>query len=259
MLINRIITALIGIPLVIATVFSGELFALALLVVAILALNEWLILTKNIYRSYPLAAFTSMLGIILSAYYGNFGAMFTALILSLFFTLIVMLRYYPDVDIGGLMLSYFGAVYSGIAISSVYLLRQQWGVWAVVGLLTLIWVTDSGAYFIGRTWGNRKLAPQISPKKTWGGFFGGLGSALAVGMVFTSLWQISLLHMFFLSLLISLAGQLGDLIESALKRSAGVKDSGNLLPGHGGMLDRIDSLLMAAPIAYIFLYWLIID
>jgi phosphatidate cytidylyltransferase len=114
----------------------------------------------------------------------------------------------------------------------------------------VIWATDSGAYFVGRAIGKRKLWPEISPNKTVEGSVGGVVCALAVGIVFQAIIPISdsLLMVIIIAILLSIFGQLGDLVESALKRHYSVKDSGTLLPGHGGILDRFDSLLFVLPI-----------
>ncbi len=261
MLIHRVLTALVGIPLVIGVVyFGGMAFLIVTLAVTILVQSEWLMLVENISRrSYPLPGYIVMLGILLAAYLGNIAAIFTVVVLSVIALLLFVIRYFPDLNWTGILLSYTGALYIGISMATVYLLRKQWGFWPVFSLLVVIWVTDSGAYFIGKKWGRKRFVPGISPQKTWMGVFGGLATAAIAGLILSSFWIIKPLDMFFLSLLVSFAGQMGDLAESVLKRSAGVKDSGKLLPGHGGIFDRMDSLLMAAPIAYIFLYWLIID
>ncbi|MBS4177090.1 phosphatidate cytidylyltransferase [Lederbergia citrea] len=116
--------------------------------------------------------------------------------------------------------------------------------------LFVVWVTDSGAYFIGRKFGKRKLWPDISPNKTVEGFFGGIISALAVAVLFAlfSDIQISFVKLILMTIILSIFGQMGDLAESALKRHYGVKDSGNLFPGHGGILDRCDSWLFVLPL-----------
>ncbi|WP_416150917.1 phosphatidate cytidylyltransferase [Salipaludibacillus sp. HK11] len=120
-------------------------------------------------------------------------------------------------------------------------------------IIVLVWSTDSGAYFAGRAFGKRKLWPEISPKKTIEGSIGGTGLAILIGSVyvmfipiFTS-WLTTALFM----VVVSLTGQLGDLVESALKRHYAVKDSGHVLPGHGGILDRFDSLIFVMPIIYL--------
>lgn len=260
MLLQRTLTALIGIPVVLGAVYLGAASFFALIAaVALIAMREWLLLNDKISSSYPLLGYLVLAGMLLAAYFVNVALFLTAIILSILILFLFITYYYPRVDLPGILLSYVGALYIGIAITSVYFLRQQWGIWPVVTLLLLNWGTDSGAYFVGKSLGKRKFAPSISPKKTWEGFFGGLAVSVLVGLFISYFWDIGIIHIISLSLLISFAGQMGDLTESVFKRSAGVKDSGNIIPGHGGMLDRMDSLLMAAPVAYIFLYWLIID
>jgi len=124
------------------------------------------------------------------------------------------------------------------------------GPMTVLFLLILIWVADSGAYFSGRRWGNRKLAPVISPGKTWEGVYGAMAGAVICGIMLAWYWsdQEDALWLVPVCVLTVLLSVVGDLFESLLKRRVGMKDSGNLLPGHGGVLDRVDSLTAAAPI-----------
>lgn len=121
-------------------------------------------------------------------------------------------------------------------------------------ILLLVWSTDSGAYFAGRSFGKHKLWPEISPKKTIEGSLGGIVLAFIVGMIFISFIPVftSTLTAVLCILVVSVAGQLGDLVESAFKRHYEVKDSGHVLPGHGGILDRFDSLIFVMPILYLF-------
>jgi len=123
--------------------------------------------------------------------------------------------------------------------------------------LTLVWAGDTAAYFAGRGFGKFKMAPQLSPGKTWEGAVANLLAALLVAALFGYWMRLSPAHMLAMGVAGSVAGQLGDLFESALKRSAGVKDSGTLLPGHGGMLDRIDALIFAAPAVWYYFEWIV--
>lgn len=136
------------------------------------------------------------------------------------------------------------------------------GAWVVLSVLAVIWAGDSAAYFGGRAWGRRKCAPAISPNKTWEGVVCGLASSALLGGIVWGMvllpaapgpagWGFGLLF----GVLVGAAGQIGDLVESAMKRELGVKDFGTLLPGHGGVLDRFDSLLFAAPAAYALLVY----
>jgi phosphatidate cytidylyltransferase len=124
-------------------------------------------------------------------------------------------------------------------------LRDTHGAEMVFWLVASVVVTDIGAYFVGKKFGKRKLVPSISPNKTWEGAGGGLLCALVVGALFGNIFG---------SLVISVLSMAGDLLESKIKRIFGVKDSGNLIPGHGGILDRVDGFLLAAPAAALMLY-----
>jgi phosphatidate cytidylyltransferase len=119
--------------------------------------------------------------------------------------------------------------------------------------LVVTWAADTVAYFAGRAFGKHPLAPRISPKKTWEGSIAGLAGSLAVGYAFHFWLTIPLGHLLAMAFVGNIAGQMGDLLESACKRSAGVKDSGGLLPGHGGILDRIDALILCIPVIWYYL------
>ncbi len=144
-----------------------------------------------------------------------------------------------------------GLVTLWICSHSVIYLHYVYGGWVLLYMLTLVWLADIGAYFTGRRFGKRKLAPAISPGKTWEGVYGGIFVTLVWMLLIY--WLTDILHLGLLPFLligistvvISIAG---DLFESILKREAGVKDSSNLLPGHGGILDRIDSVIAASPV-----------
>lgn len=148
---------------------------------------------------------------------------------------------------------------------------QPWGRWPAFGwlflVLALVWINDSAAYLVGRRWGRRPFFPTLSPKKTWEGAAGGLfGCALAAAGLATlgagplpvapGGAPLAVVTATLLGMAVAIAGSAGDLLESFMKRQAGVKDSGSLIPGHGGILDRVDSLLWAAPTAYLLLHWL---
>ncbi len=149
----------------------------------------------------------------------------------------------------------FGVVYIGLTLGHLLLIRaREDGVFLIFFLLLVTWGGDTGAYTAGKTLGRTKLAPVISPNKTVEGFFGGLALGTALALVARS-WFLPAFTVgdcVVLGLLLSGIGALGDLAESALKRSAGVKDSGRVIPGHGGILDRVDSLLFTAPLFYYY-------
>ena len=122
--------------------------------------------------------------------------------------------------------------------------------------LVITWVGDSAAYFVGRSIGKHALAPRLSPKKTWEGTVASFLGALIVAVIFARFMTVPLPHLLGMAAVGNVAGQVGDLLESAYKRSSGSKDSGSLLPGHGGVLDRIDALILAIPV--VWYYWILI-
>ncbi len=122
--------------------------------------------------------------------------------------------------------------------------------------MVIVWVGDTAAYFVGRSFGKYKLAPHLSPNKTWEGTAASLVGSLIVALVFARFMTVPLGHLLGMAAVGNVAGQVGDLLESAYKRSAGIKDSGSLLPGHGGVLDRIDALILAIPV--VWYYWVLI-
>jgi len=122
--------------------------------------------------------------------------------------------------------------------------------------LVVVWVSDTAAYFVGKSIGKHALAPRLSPNKTWEGTVAGFIGSLLVALVFARWLTVPLVHLLGMAAAGNVAGQVGDLLESAYKRSAGVKDSGSLLPGHGGVLDRIDALILAIPVVYYYWIWM---
>jgi phosphatidate cytidylyltransferase len=157
-----------------------------------------------------------------------------------------------------------GIIYPTLFISFIFDLRLDPGFhpvnafWLTLGTFILVWVTDMAAYFTGKTIGRTPLAPTVSPKKTWEGAVGGLVGALAVAIVLklTVLEALAWIDMLVVALLCGAVGQLGDLAQSKFKRAVDMKDSGALIPGHGGVLDRFDALILVAPLVYIYLRYL---
>lgn len=154
-----------------------------------------------------------------------------------------------------------GPLYVGLPLALLAIVRRDQGAsgpgWVLLTLM-LSWLADTGGYFAGRAFGKTKLYPAVSPKKTREGFYGALAGAVS-GALLAHFWYLPVLplaHAVPLALVGGALGQLGDLAESLLKRSTGIKDSGAIVPGHGGMLDRIDALLVATVIVYLYTAWL---
>jgi phosphatidate cytidylyltransferase len=267
---KRILTALVLIPLVLLLVFLWPswpyLFTLGVAGVAALAGWEYLGLAERGGAKPPRVA---VVAAILVLFAGNFaypdqtGPVFGGLSLSL----LVYCAFRSPVErvMADASASIFCLLYVGLTLIALPALREQTnGPSLVAFLLCVVWAGDIFALYVGRAWGRLKLAPALSPNKTWEGALGSLaGSLLAAGgllgleHLFTTQWDKvwlsypeNLWYWMGLAVLVNVAAQVGDLVESALKRSAGVKDSGSLLPGHGGVLDRIDALLFAAPVLW---------
>lgn len=176
--------------------------------------------------------------------------MVLGLVLLLFWTVVTKNRFtYEDASF------YFvSAVYLVIGFSSFALVRlSEDGLSKVLLILFMIWATDSGAYFTGKAIGRAKLWPSISPNKTIEGAVGGIVSAVILGIIFVFIDPIlPILEVMILAIVVAVVGQLGDLVQSAYKRQFGVKDSGHLLPGHGGILDRFDSMIAVFTVIWVF-------
>ena len=253
---------MIGIPLGLAIIYQGGwLFLILILVLSLLGLKELgAILTKlNMPVVIPLAvpaALLAVLGFSLTSWW-LVSLSFTLLIISI---IIVLLTDYPRMSIMYLAGTLFSVIYIvwifGFAVG---VRSLDNGFILMVFLLLIIWGTDSGAYFAGYFFGKNPLAPQLSPKKTIEGSIGGLLVSVALGIIGSFMIELSFLTAIITAVLISLAAQIGDLFESMLKRTAGIKDSGNIIPGHGGILDRFDSFFISVALFYLIVQLVIND
>ncbi|MCL4402536.1 MAG: phosphatidate cytidylyltransferase [Acidobacteria bacterium] len=250
---KRIFTSLILIPLVLYVVLWGHfwlLFAVTALV-AVICYREY----SGIVASYGFGALGPLgyaAGLFLLLIQGDAGLLLTALALL---ALVLAMR---AEDLAKALpwasLLVLGVVYVFGSWKFAILLRNQSPYWLLYGL-ALSWVGDIAAYYVGRTWGKHRLAPRISPGKSWEGSVASVCGSVLFGFFFLQgvLPHVPMAHAIGLSVGANIAGQFGDLAESAMKRGAGVKDSGTLLPGHGGLLDRVDSTLFVLPLVYLYL------
>ncbi|MBT2735531.1 phosphatidate cytidylyltransferase [Neobacillus sp. B4I6] len=189
-----------------------------------------------------------------SFYYSKIEICIALILLLLTYTVITKNQFtFEDVSF-----SILSAIYVGIGFYFFFETRQDGGLVYILYSLFMIWATDSGAYFIGKALGKTKLWPEISPNKTVEGSIGGIACAVVVAVIFVLLSNINvgLLTLMGITIVLSVFGQIGDLVESAFKRHFNVKDSGTILPGHGGILDRFDSLLFVWPLLHFFHLWL---
>lgn len=280
MLSQRLLAAAVLIPLVIICLFFVpiSMYVVIMLVVLMLAAWEWtqfLHFIEKKHKYYFVGTFILLIAIIyyLSVLTGDVEKV-TKLILLLsvawwLIALLLVVSYPTLVSIWGksviirLLFALFTLVPFFMGMLQLrqvnYQGNQYQGAFLVLYVLVLVWATDSGAYFVGKLYGKHKLAPAVSPGKTLEGFLGGLFTSLIICICvnYSQFFDISFYNLFISSILAILASVLGDLTESMFKREAKIKDSGHLIPGHGGILDRIDSLTSAIPIFAAFTLYLI--
>jgi len=254
MLTQRILTAVVGLPILLGALFYGGA-AWRLLVALIIVLGLWEFASMGgpgVYLDYLAVSGLSFLAVTYSGVDG------TKLLLWLALQLIYYLlrASFSGMHNFAAAANLLGVVYVSGLYSFLILVREQFGVsWALFGFL-VTWATDTGAYFGGVKYGRLKLCPQISPNKSVEGALFGLLGGVVGGVVYALVTGKPLLQLAAFALMLSLCGQLGDLVESAFKRERAVKDSGSILPGHGGILDRFDSLAFVFPVLYAMLVWL---
>ena len=255
-LLSRVVVVVVALPAVLALVWLGGwwLFALAA-IAAVLALHEYARLVRRL-RPLVLAAYLGVVAMLAGAAAGGATWLLAGTLLTLGVTVVLHLlaetRPPATVAMGSTLL---GATWIGLGLGHVILLRDipEHGDLAVFTVLLAVWASETFAFFAGRLVGRHKLAPVTSPGKTWEGLVAGSAAAVAVAFfalyedreTFLTIWQALVLGG-----VVAVSGTLGDLFESALKRDMQVKDTGRLLAGHGGMLDRIDALLFAAPACF---------
>ena len=294
-MLKRIATAVVLIPIVVLLVLRAPvpLLAAVTAVIALLTIHEFLKLTES-YGVQPVRLptyiFVGLFFLLLAANSGQekpllstaifiYALGFASAIAPFLFLTIAMRRTELSTGYPAAAASVFSFTYIALPLGMLVQLRQQWaGAFFLLYLLLVVWAGDIFAYFVGKSIGRHLMAPRISPKKTWEGAVASLVASVAVGVLLfqyatplsSAMLQAGLIQrrdglfgleqpamgpILLLTIALNLAAQLGDLVESLIKRGAGVKDSGAMLPGHGGMLDRIDALLFAAPVLWYYAAW----
>lgn len=266
----RLLTALVLLPSVLALVWVPQLEVLFVGFIGLLVavgLNEFFAMTKaKGIETWSLPAM--VFGVLMVfASYQSMALLNTTLVVGIVVVAWTqVLR--SQVSLTALSVSTWGLFYVGWMPAHFVMIHAEAGALGatlVSLLIAIVALSDTGAYFVGKSIGKHKLAPTVSPKKTWEGAIGGVVAAVlgmtvawyldhhvtAIPMPGWALWQYALV-----GAVLAIAGQIGDLVESMMKRDAGVKDSGNILPGHGGVLDRCDGFLFAGPLMYYMLAWL---
>ena len=270
----RVLTAVIGIPIAVYIINYGFwLFAAAIMILAVIAWHEFfkMMQAKAINIQYS----SGLIGIMLAtacAWLGNAQELVMVILAVVLFILAQTIFLHEKFGVTEAAFTILGTMYISLPFAHLLLLRyteQSDYIHTAVGNLSAgavylwlafvgTWASDTLAYFVGSLLGRHKLCPAVSPGKTVEGAAGGLLGSIA-GVVFWG-WvcELPLVHMAFLGALIGVAAPIGDLTESVLKRFTGVKDSGNILPGHGGILDRFDAIMFSAPVVYYYLKTFII-
>lgn len=270
---QRLLTALIAMPLALAALFLlPPVWFLAFVILFLeIAVWEYLVIVRPRAPQAPLRALLVLvplaavgLSVSMIEHTGAFVAeehlLAGAVLLSVGVGSLVLLARTPlEQVIPALGILCFGVPYFAAPMAAVHHLQRA-DPWLVFLLLAIVWLGDTGAYYVGRRLGRHKMAPVVSPNKTWEGAVAGLVVSLLSAAAW-SVWRLDRLDLALLGVaaLTAVAAQIGDLMESLIKRGAGVKDSGQLLPGHGGMLDRMDALLFAAPVMLLGLWLLRVD
>jgi phosphatidate cytidylyltransferase len=281
MTLTRVLTAVVLMPVVIAIVLftSTTVVSIAVAVITILALREFFALGDAIgHRAFRLwtvfcallVIYVQLIHVLWLIYFGEGRYSFLGdylpsdaptvtpllFLFALGLAIIVLFTHRPLVEM---------LPAAGISSSALFLIVfplscavrvhgiRTLGPRLLLFALAIIWASDTVAYFVGRAIGKHPLAPHISPKKTWEGSVAGMLGSLLTAVAFHFWLPIPLRHLLVMAVLGNIAGQIGDLLESACKRSAGVKDSGGLLPGHGGVLDRIDAIIFCIPVIWYYL------
>jgi phosphatidate cytidylyltransferase len=294
-LLKRIATAVVLIPIVLALILRAPLPVLAVVaaLVALLTIYEFFKLTES-YGVEPMtlptylftALFFMALGVstsgetpLLSTGKFLITLAFAAAVAPFIFLTRAMRGENLSTGYPASAASVFAFTYIALPMGMLVQIRQQWaGAFYLLYLLFVVWAGDIFAYFVGKSIGRHLMAPRISPKKTWEGTAASIVAGIAVGWLMFhyslpisstllrwglierrdglfGLEQPAMAPVILLTIVLNVAAQLGDLVESLIKRGAGVKDSGAILPGHGGMLDRIDALLFAAPVLWFYMAW----
>lgn len=279
----RVLTAAVLMPVVIAAIWLGPTWLIAGMAafVAVMAMLEFFSMAERLgFQAFRVWTCLAAFGIIAQQWfaaraasinrlgdilYDSRGPKFTLeLVLSAFILGIAIIalgstRPFAEI-LPSISVSAAGLVFIVLPFSAVIRLHgvDALGRDLLLFTVVLIWVGDTAAFFVGRAIGRWKMSPNVSPSKTWEGAIANFLASLLVGAIFGRWSNVPPAHLLAMAAVGSIAGQLGDLFESSWKRSAGVKDSGSILPGHGGMLDRIDALAFAAPAVWYYFEWVLI-
>lgn len=264
---TRVITSIVGLPLLIGIILIGGIYLkISILIVSLIGMYEFY---KAVSKEITII---NIIGFLINTLYilfidfeinENFRVIFLALLIL---SLIVLVIKHNEINIFDASVSLFGFLYVGLTLSCVYLVRiSSYGQFLIWMIFICAWCSDTGAYLVGVNFGKHKITPILSPNKTLEGALGGvlftgIGSAI-YGYIISKIFITEDVNILLVCIIIGIIGsifaQLGDLTASSIKRYTKIKDFGKIMPGHGGILDRFDSVLFTAPIVYILLHFII--
>jgi phosphatidate cytidylyltransferase len=266
----RVLVAIIAIPILVNIVLFGKALLVGFVsILTVLAFFEFMKMTQTRIRLFPqMILFGWLVFANWSVFYFGEGALLLSLLIGFAITTFSAV-FRRDVVLSStrVVFTLFGLIYVSlfnffILIRELELIKymnyKEAGLW-ILFAFAVIWICDTAAYFVGTPLGKHKMSPVVSPNKSWEGFAGGMVFGTLTGYIFSlfALGEIPISQMILAAFAVSLTGQLGDLVESIFKRRFGVKDSSNIIPGHGGVLDRFDSLLFALPTLYFVLVFVV--
>lgn len=255
---TRVVSGIIGLFLLfIIVLIGGHLLDISALLISLIGLYEFNKAVKNIKdcKTIPIINYLFAIGlfglIMLNKY-----SLFTLLLFTYIIALLCILVFNEKIDIHDIAITALGALYVPFFISHIALLDGSIYIWLV---FITAWGTDTFAYFVGVNFGKKKLCPSLSPNKSVEGFIGGIIGCLCLTLLFSYYFKLdNIFNIAILSIICSIMAQLGDLTASRIKRLADIKDYGKIMPGHGGVLDRFDSILFTGPIVYYYIVYFVL-
>ena len=254
---KRVITAVVGVPVLLLLIYLGGIAFAALVAVLMCAGTYEFYQMVRKERTFLLGAVLSSEAVMLIGVYLEWKTWASVGLMCAFLLIFIYaILHFPHINLNDMAVNFLAVLYIGWTLARLIAIEQlPYGTTMLFYLFVAIWCSDTGAYFAGRFLGRHKLAPHVSPHKTIEGAVGGVVATVVVLFLVNMYFQLCAVEeIIILGIVLSIVGQIGDLVESMFKRFLEVKDSGNILPGHGGVLDRFDSLIMAAP----FLYYTIV-
>ncbi len=261
---TRAITGLIFVLVMLASLLSGAyVFVTFYIFLSLMCLVEFFTLVKTTglrpHKSIGYIAALIIFGSVAGRYFIDFESKWLLINIPLFFGIFIRELYkksaLPFSNIAYTFLGLIYAVVPFIFYVSLAFISGEYNFHLALGFFLMLWANDTGAYLFGVKFGKSRLFERHSPKKSWEGFFGGIFTSVLVAYIISHFYNdYAVYHWMMMGLIISCFGTLGDLVESMFKRSIDIKDSGKILPGHGGVLDRFDGLLLSAPVIFVYLY-----